>query len=260
MGSKNFEYSVVIITGGSSGIGASFLSYILNVEQKVIICNLSRRKPEIFKGKEDCYHFECDLSKRENIDDAFLKIRDLLVEKKVYGKILLINNSGFGSYGEFQECDLSKQLNMIDLNVCAIVHLTGLLLPMIIEKGGAIINLASVVAFQPSPFITTYAATKTFVLYWSLALREDLKKQDVRVLALCPGPTKTNFFGRAGFDLKEKGQSAEEVVEIAWGGLRADKGFVVAGFGNKILTCVTKFLPLTLVAKITGIMMKKMRV
>lgn len=259
MENEKFGYSTVIITGASSGIGASFLAYILNLKQKVLICNISRRKPTQFEGKSDCYHFECDLSNREAIIETFPKIEQLLKERGTNGKILLINNSGFGSYGEFQDCDLSKQLNMIDLNVCALVHLTGLMLPLLIEKGGAIINLASVVAFQPSPYIATYAASKSFVLYWSLALREDLKKQAVRVLALCPGPTRTNFFGRAGFDLKDSGQSAEEVVETAWKGLKKDKGFIVVAFRNKVLTCITKFFPLTLLAKVTGIMMNKMR-
>lgn len=260
MKKENFGYSVVIITGGSSGIGASFLTYILNLEQKVLICNLSRRKPEIFDGRDNCYHFECDLTHRETITEVFSKISSLLAQKEITGKILLINNSGFGSYGEFQNCELPNQLKMIDLNVCSIVHLTGLMLPLIIKNGGAIINISSALAFQPSPFMATYGATKTFGLYWSLAIRDDLKQQGVKVLAVCPGPTRTNFFARANFDFKDSGDLAENVVKTAWQALEKDKGFVVVRFRYKLLVCMIKFLPLNFVAKITGIILRKMRV
>ncbi|PWU05391.1 MAG: hypothetical protein C5B43_03410 [Verrucomicrobia bacterium] len=262
MEKSKFEFSAVIITGGSSGIGASFLDYILKLEQNLVICNLSRRKPEIFEGKENCYHFECDLSKSPLIEEVVPKIKQLLDEKGIKGKILLINNSGFGEYGEFQNTNLSKQLNMINLNVCAVVHLTGLLLPIIIKNGGGIINVSSGVAFQPAPYMATYGATKSFILDWTLAIREDLRETGVRVLALCPGPTSSQFFKRAGFTLGEgKGmvQTPEEVVETAWKAYEADKGFVVSGFRNKLLVCIGKFLPLSFVARISGIIFKKFR-
>ena len=89
MENEKFGYSTVIITGGSSGIGASFLAYILNLKQKVIICNISRRKPTLFEGKENCYHFECDLSRREAIVELFPKIEQLLKEKEKIQAMLM---------------------------------------------------------------------------------------------------------------------------------------------------------------------------
>lgn len=264
MEKRNFEYSAVVITGGSSGIGASFITYLLKLDQKVIICNLSRRKPKIFEGKENCYHFECDLSKREQIEPVVQKISQLLSEQEelqqLPGKILLINNSGFGEYGAFQKTNLSNQLNMIDLNVCSIVHLTGLLLPLIIKRGGGIINVASLAGFQPTPYMATYGATKSFVLDWTLAIREDLRDAGIRVLALCPGPTESSFFARAGFELeKEDRQSAAEVVEIAWKAFEADKGFVIPGFRNKVIVCIEKLLPLFFLTRVSGIILKQLR-
>lgn len=257
-----FEYSAVVLTGGSSGIGASFLASLLDLKQKVLICNLSRRKPEVFEREPDCYHFECDLSRAEAIEEVFLKIKELMKEQGGNGRILLINNSGFGSYGEFQESDLETQLNMIELNVCGMVHLTRLMLPLMMEwGGGAIINVASTAAFQPTPYMATYGATKSFVLNWSLAIREDLRKKNIRVLALCPGPTKTGFFkGAIAKDLKGvMYQTAREVVEVAWKALEADKGFVVSGFRNKVIVCIVKFLPLTLIARVSGMILRRIR-
>lgn len=254
MKQKAFDYSAVVLTGGSSGIGATFLASILGLNQKVVICNLSRHKPELIEGREDCYHFECDLSKSEAIDEVFPKIEGLLREKCPNGRILLINNSGFGKYGRFQESDLATQLNMIELDVCAVVHLTRLMLPLMIERGGSIINLASALGFFPTPYMATYAATKSFVLDWSLALREELKEHKIKILALCPGATKTGFYkvaDAADFD-KVKFQSPEEVVEEAWNALESDKGFVVPGFRNKMMVSVFKFLPLLCVTRMVG--------
>ncbi|MDP4694598.1 MAG: SDR family NAD(P)-dependent oxidoreductase, partial [Opitutales bacterium] len=107
---------------------------------------------------------------------------------------------GYGDYGRMPDLDIGKQLNMIDLNVRAVVDLTTRLLPQLLERGGAIVNIASTSAFQPTPFLATYGATKAFVLNWTLALNEDLRGTSVRALAICPGPTRSNFYKSAGFE------------------------------------------------------------
>jgi short-subunit dehydrogenase len=110
---------------------------------------------------------------------------------------LLINNAGFGSVGDFTQLDLERELQMIDLNITSLVALSHLYLqPMRERKSGAIINVASTAAFQPVPYMTTYAATKAFVLF-SEALWEENRAHNIKVLALCPGVTETNFFRRA---------------------------------------------------------------
>ena len=146
------------------------------------------------------------------------------IDQSPEGKILLINNSGFGDYGKFDQLDNDKQLNMLDLNIRAVVDLTQRLMPKLLERGGVVLNVASTAAFQPTPYLATYGATKAFVLNWSLAINEDLRGTGVRAIAVCPGPTRSNFFQRAGFETPPMGNgpgkgmmdmTAEEVVLIA---------------------------------------------
>lgn len=262
MKKRSFGYSGVIITGGSSGIGACFLDSIINLDQNVLICNLSRQKPIRDIPGDRFYHFPCDLSKAENIEAVFPQVCAMLKDKGAEGPLLLINNSGFGSYGEFQESDLSGQLDMIEVNICAVVRLTGLFLPLMLEReGSGVINIASTAAFQPTPYMATYGATKSFLLNWTLAVGEDLKGRGVQMLAVCPGPTESNFFKIAGSDLGSKHrQSAEEVVELTWKALRTGKPFVVTGLLNKLISCLVRFMPLSLTTRVSGIILRRVRV
>lgn len=255
-----FKYSAVVITGGSSGIGASFLDSIINLDQNVLICNLSRQKPKRDIPINRFYHFSCDLTKAENIEAVFPQIRNLLKEKQPDGPLLLINNSGFGSYGEFQDLDLFNQLDMIAVNVCAAVHLTGLFLPLLLERSGAVVNIASTAAFQPTPYMATYGATKSFLLNWTLAVGEDLKGRGVEMLAVCPGPTETNFFKLAGSDLGSNYRlSVEEVVDFTWKALEDRKLFIVVGVINKLISCLVRWMPLSLATRISGIVLRRVR-
>ncbi len=255
-----FRYSAVLITGGSSGIGASFLDSIINLDQNVLICNLSRQKPKRDISIERFYHFSCDLARAENIERVFPQVCDLLKEKQPDGPLLLINNSGFGSYGDFQDLDLSNQLNMVAVNVCAVVHLTGLFLPLLLERSGAVINIASTAAFQPTPYMATYGATKSFLLNWTLALGEDLKGRGVKMLAVCPGPTETNFFKLAGSDLGSNYRlSVEQVVDLTWKALERRKSFVVIGLINRLISCLVRWMPLSLATRISGMVLRRVR-
>lgn len=257
---KSFKYRAVVITGGSSGIGESFLASIINLDQNVLICNLSRQKPKIEIENIRFNHFACDLSKSENIEAVVPQVIDLLDKNEPEGPVLLINNSGFGSYGEFQEMELSRQLEMVAVNVSAVVHLAGLLLPLMLRRGGAVVNVASTAAFQPTPYMATYGGTKAFLLNWSLALGEDLKETGVRVLAVCPGPTETNFFKLAGSDAGSNyRQSPEEVVDLTWKALAAGKSFVVTGWVNRLLACIVRFIPLSWLTKISREVLKQFR-
>lgn len=255
-----FKYSTVVITGGSSGIGSSFIASIINIEQKVLVCNLSRKKPEIFLGNEHLYHCSCDLSKEREIEKSVEEIEEVIEKRQPEGEILLINNSGYGSYGGFQDCELSNQLGVIDVNIRAVVELTGRMLPMLMKRGGGIINIASTAGFQPTPYLATYGATKAFVLNWTLALGEDLRGTGVQVLAVCPGPTETEFFKRAGFDEESSHrQSAEGVVRESLEALDKGKKYVVTGWRNKIMTCITSKLPLSWVTWLAGVILRRVR-
>jgi len=246
------NFSAVIVTGGSSGIGKSFISHIRTLNREILICNLSRRIPEEREAL-DLRHFSCDLSQAEAVERILPELESVLARESPEGRILLINNSGFGSHGLFPEPNLAHQLAMIGVNVRAVVQLTGRLLPLLKARGGVIVNVASTAAFQPTPWMSTYGATKAFLLHWSLALNQDLRGTGVRTLAVCPGPTETEFSKRAGQGAGNPPsyhqESADEVVLASLRALAAGRTQVVTGWRNKLGAAVSSIFPKPLVAR-----------
>jgi short-subunit dehydrogenase len=257
------KYSAVILTGGSSGIGKSFIERVSKLHPGVPICNLSRRVPDINLSQLNLRQVPCDLSQPTQIVAATAEVLRFLNEAAPSGKVLLINNSGFGAYGHFPEPNLAHQLEMIDVNVRAVVDLTGHLLPMLKQRGGAIITVASTAAFQPTPFLATYGATKAFVLHWSLALNEELRGTGLRTLAVCPGPTSTEFFRRAGLKkgsvTDSLGQTTEQVVDESLQALASGKALVVTGWKNKLITAFSGLLPKPWVTRISAAVLARWR-
>ena len=148
------------------------------------------------------------------------------------------------------------------------VELTSRLMPIMQERGGVVMNIASTAGFQPTPFLATYGATKAFVLNWSLALNEDLRGTRVSAMATCPGPTRSNFFKRAGFDtppMQSGGANAsldmtsDEVAQIALDGLARHKVLVVTGWKNKCIAFFGSRTPRVLVKRIGGYNLRKLR-
>ena len=130
------------------------------------------------------------------------------------------------------------------------------------------LNVASTAAFQPTPYLATYGATKAFVLNWSLAINEDLRGTGVRAIAVCPGPTRSNFFQRAGFETPPMGNgpgkgmmdmTAEEVVLIALQGLAKGKSLVVTGWQNKCVVFLSSKMPRALIARVAAVILRKLR-
>jgi short-subunit dehydrogenase len=253
--------NTTLITGASSGIGEAFarrlagqgrnLLLVARSEDKLItLCNELGRMKSL-----RAQHVAMDLSLPESPER-------LLEETQKRGLVidLLINNAGFGAFGDFEKIDLERQLNMIDLNVKALVALTYLFLaPMRERKQGAIINVASTAAFQPVPFMANYAATKAFVLSLSEALWEENRKYGVTVMALCPGVTETNFFEAAhGHKPPARAsQTPEEVVDTALRGLNARKSGIVSGWMNLMMVEAERFVPRSWIVQVAGKMMRK---
>lgn len=185
------------------------------------------------------------------------------IGREVPGRILLINNSGFGAYGRFPEPNLSHQLEMLDVNIRALVQLTGLLLPFLKERGGAIMNIASTAAFQPTPFLAAYGASKAFVLHWSLALNEELRGSGVHALAVCPGPTSTEFFRRAGLQkgsvADSLGMTAEAVVLQSYQALAKRRAQVVTGWKNKLMAAFSSRVSKPLATAGAALILKRYR-
>jgi short-subunit dehydrogenase len=241
------KFTSVIVTGGSSGIGKSFIGLMAKLNPSLRFCNLSRREPDIKSPELNLRHVPCDLAKSTDIGAASAEVLEWLKADTKSGSVLLINNSGFGSYGHFPEPNLLHQLELVDVNVRAVLDLTGRLLPLLKERGGAIITVASTAAFQPTAYMAAYGASKSFVQHWSLALNEELRGTGVRTLVVCPGPTATDFFRRAGLQQGSVpdafGMTCEDVVLASLRALVRGKSQVVPGWKNKISTALVSKLP-----------------
>ncbi len=252
--------NTAIITGASSGIGEAFarklaaqgrnVLLVARSEDKLItLCNELGRMNSI-----RAQHLALDLSLPESPAQLFAESqqRGLTID-------LLINNAGFGAFGDFTSIDLQRQLNMIDLNIKTLVSLSYLFLPPMRErKQGAIINVASTAAFQPVPFMQTYAATKAFVLSFSEALWEENRAHGVTVMGLCPGVTETNFFEAARGEKPpaRTSQTPEEVVDTALSGLARQQGSIVSGWTNFLMVEAERFVPRSLIVRMAGRMMR----
>lgn len=255
--------TAVIITGGSSGIGKCFIERLYSIDPNLLFCNLSRSKPEINLPKIRLVHFPCDLSDQEALRSVFPRLQETLASEGGDGGYLLVNNSGFGAYGPFENIDPERQLAMVDLNIRAMVALTGLLLPELNKRGGNIINIASTAAFQPTPYLATYGATKAFVLNWSLSLGNELRDSRVGVLCVCPGPTATNFFRAAGFTESPLpggvGETPAQVVEATLKALVSGRSLLVSGWSNKIMAFFSGKMPKVLVTWFSGELLRRIR-
>jgi hypothetical protein len=173
---------------------------------------------------------------------------------------VLVNNAGFNVYGPFSETDLMEELQMIQVNLVSLTHLTKLFLPGMLKQGyGKILNVGSTGSFGPGPLNAVYCATKAYVLSFSEAIAEELEGTGVTVTALCPGATKTEFAKRAGMEDVKLFQSrlmdARTVAEIGYRALMEGKRVVVAGIYNKLQMSLIRFLPRKMVTKMVKDMM-----
>lgn len=255
-------YTSVVVTGGSSGIGKSFIQQIDEIGEVRRVFNLSRSEPAIFLQHLRLHHLPTDLSDAAALAAQLNTLNHLLDAPGESGKILLINNSGFGGYGLFPEPNIGHQLGMIDVNVRAPVQILAALLPALQRRGGAVLNIASTAAWQPTPFMATYGATKAFLLNWSLAVNQDLKPWGIPVLAVCPGPTESNFFRRAGFGeapIPGYGETAETVVRNSLRALGRRRSYLVSGWPNKLLVGLGSKLPRAWQAPIAAVILRRMR-
>lgn len=241
-----------LVTGASSGIGETFARELAAQNQNLILVARSQAKLEqLARELKEQYQIEAIVIARDltqpcagrELYDA-IKSQELTVN-------LLINNAGFGDYGKFGDRPLDKQLAMIQLNIMVLAELTGLFLPEMIEKGtGGIVNLSSIAGFQPLPYMSVYAATKAFVLNFTEALWAENKDSGVNILAVCPGPTESEFFKRADFpdsfagaDRSNMTSSAEVVKETLKALNKNQSTIVTGGIGNQFIVNLPRFLP-----------------
>ena len=231
-----------LVTGGSGGIGLELAKVLARIGFDITLVARKRDTLEAAAGQlEGKYQikvnvFAADLRRPEAPEQVFDFVRNEGIAVDV-----LVNNAGFGLGGEFAETSLDRELEMIQVNIAALTHLTKLFLPaMIKRKSGRILNLASTAAFQPGPLQAVYYASKAYVLSFSEALAEELRDSGVTVTALCPGPTRTEFASTAGVSNSRLFTlfgvaDAEDVAEYGFQAMMAGKRVAVPGLKNKLV-------------------------
>lgn len=244
---------IALITGASSGMGKEF-AVRLEAEQKFDeIWVVARRKERLEElGKElktPVRAIALDLTKQESIDE----LKNLLeAEKPEIG--VLVNASGYGKFGAFTDFTLEEQLGMIDLNCKALVSVTYIALPYL-KSGSEVYQIDSLSSFQPVPYIGVYGATKAFVLSFTRAINAELRHTGIKMMAVCPGWVKTEFFNTAVVDKSvivyyNKFFTSEQVVTRALKDMKKGKDVSVCGFSIRAQVLLTKLLPHKLVMKI----------
>ncbi len=254
-----FRDKHVLITGASSGIGAALARQFAKAGARIAL--VARREERLAALADELKAIGAA---------AVMVIPADLVEEDAAGRVLaeargafgpvdvLVNNAGVGEYGLFAGKDLADLERMTRLNVLAVLRLTHLALPdMITRRAGQILNIASTAAFQPTPHMAAYGATKAFVLSLSMGLWEELRKTGIGVTCVCPGPVRTEFFDRGGFGARQTdwariGFDADQLAELAMERLGAKQALYIPGMLNKVTTFIERFFPLAIVTRITG--------
>lgn len=241
-----------LITGATSGLGYEFVQLLAKEQCNLIVVARNEEKLLSIKSEFPLLNvttIPMDLSKPGSVR----KLVEEIQEKELQVDVL-INNAGFGLLGKFDELNVEKQLEMIQLNISALTELTHAFLPqMKKQKFGQIMNVASTAAFQPGPMMAVYYATKAYVLSFSEALVEELAGTGVTVTTLCPGATKTNFGSVANVEktkMFSKAMDATTVAALGYNGMKNGKRVVITGGSNKIGATAAKFLPRSTAAKI----------
>lgn len=244
-----------LITGASSGIGYNMAKYLNSMGYSLIL---------VARDKEKLQKIQKELSGEVKIVVADLsnesKLKELYVLCKNDNIDILINNAGFGLFGEFTETDLNKELEMIDVNIKAVHILTKLFLKDMKKRNkGYILNVSSAASFQAGPLMATYYATKSYVTKLTLAIYEELRrdKSNVHISCLCPGPVNTNFNNVANVQFSMKSLSSEYVARYAINKMFQNKLIIIPGIKMKFTIFFNRLVSNKLAIKIVYKVQKK---
>ena len=270
-----YKDKFALVTGASTGIGYAIAKELANRGANLIISATARSEDklqelskEIKELGSDCHIFLEDVSKRDSGRSLYdqIKLKNLHVD-------LLVNNAGYGRWGIYHEVDMDDYADMIQLNITSLSELSHLFIPDMISKGeGGVINVGSVASLTPVPYSSVYAATKAYVLSLSEGLRYEYKDFNIRIMALLPGATISNFGQvataksdklRERLNKRSKSavstvfQTSHEVAVECLDGFEKDKQFIIPGKSNRRTALITKFMPRTKVLSTVGSLFKK---
>ena len=252
----NETRTTALLTGASAGIGRDLAIVLAEKGHDLVIT--ARDEARLRQLADDLHNqfgirveviakdLACPESPQELYDEIAAK--NIQID-------LLINNAGFGAGGRFDQIPLEQTLQMLQVNITALTHLTRLFLPGMIQRdSGRVMNVASTAAFVSGPLMAEYYATKAYVLSLSEAIAFELKRTGVTVTALCPGPTSTEFQKRAGLEhsalFKHAGMDSMTVARIGYRAMMSGKRIAITGMTNKILTNLNRFMPRALIGAV----------
>lgn len=238
-----------LVTGASSGIGRDIAKELAKRNIDLILVSRDLDKLKQVKDQIKNVNVEIiskDLSSEQNCIDLYEQVKEQKID-------ILINNAGFGAYGEFSEIPLEKELDMLKTNIIAMHILTKLFLQkMKKENSGYILNVASIAGYMPGPLMSAYYSSKAYVVRLTQSIREELRreKSNVKVGVLCPGPVDTNFNNVAGVKFKMKPLSSEYVARYTVNRILKKKFYIIPGMQIKAVRILSKITPDTILAKI----------
>lgn len=238
-----------LVTGASSGIGRDMAKYLSSLGYELILVSRDEEKLKEVQSqiKTSSEVIPMDLSISQNCINLYEQLKDKDID-------LLINNAGFGLFGEFSQIGLDKELHLINTNITAVHILTKLFLKDMMKKDkGHILNVSSVASFAPGPLMSSYYASKSYVTRLSRGIDKELKKKksNVKISILCPGPVNTNFNKTAGVKFSIKPMSSELVARYAINKTLKGKLMIIPGFKIKCLHVLSKLTPERIVAEVT---------
>lgn len=240
-----------LITGASSGIGRDMARYLYkNFRYNLILVARNKEKLESLKQEleksdktnkklQEIIIITKDLSKQQNCKDLYKETKNINID-------FLINNAGFGVFGEFVNTDLEKEIDLVNTNITAVHILTKLYLKEMVNKNsGHILNVASIAGMEPGPLMATYYASKSYVIRLTRSINKELKKNksNVKMSILCPGPVNTNFNNVANVVFKAPSMSSEKVAKYAIDKALKGKLIIIPGVLNKSVRFFSKVLP-----------------
>lgn len=248
-----------LITGASSGIGLAIAEALARRGRNLIL---------VARQRDALESIACELTQRFGVEVLFsscdlsepLQVSGLLQELEMADQQieLLVNNAGFGSAGAFIQQEWSREQQLVEVNILALARLCHAFGQRMVQQGGGqILNVASVAAFQPGPWMSNYFASKAYVLSLSEGLREELKGFGVKVSVLCPGPTRSAFFRNAQMksarlEHSSLMMSCEEVALLAVRGLDKNRAIITPGWRNKLMVAWPRLAPRALVRYLVG--------